>query len=320
MRYFKYILFLLLIAIIGTSIYIAVQPNDFKVSSERNIKAPASVVYEILSDTIANDRSAFWKSGNLMKNSAQDPPISIEQTFTGKDIQNSVLAWNVAPNGDGTTKVTRTLAVDKLSFLFKAKAIFGQDLEKTLNHQFEEDLKTLENDVIENMSAYSINIEGITEYGGGFYMYKTTSSTASNINNTSARQFAEIFNFMHDHNIDRVGHPFNIYHQIEASGNVIMSNAVPVQNKVTVAAESNILCGFMDRTPVAKATLKGNYSNLKEAWNSIQKYVTDNGYERSDVDPFEIFTNDPGNVPNPARWTTDIYIPIKAKPAGTEQQ
>lgn len=320
MKYLKYILFLLLIFIIGACVYIAVQPNDFKVSHQQNIKAPAGVVYEVLTDTTTKDRSSFWKlDNNTIMGSTHNPSIGIEQYFTGKDIKKSGLSWNIEPNGDGTTKVTRTLTAEKLSFLFKAKSIFVQNLEKTLGKQFQDGLKELETDVMASMEVYSISIEGITEYGGGFYMYKTVSSTASNINNTMARQYADVFNFMQDHNIDRIGHPFTIYNQMDSNGNVIMSNAVPVQNKVTVASESNVLCGFMERTPVVKATLTGNYSNLKEAWDRILKYVAENGLERSMVDPFEIYTNDPSSVPNPAHWTTDLYVPIKDQPIESPQ-
>ena len=50
MKTFKYILFLLLIAIIGSAIYIAVQPNEFEFSRSRVIKAPKSLLFNKVND------------------------------------------------------------------------------------------------------------------------------------------------------------------------------------------------------------------------------------------------------------------------------
>ena len=40
-------------------------------------------------------------------------------------------------------------------------------------------------------------------------------------------------------------------------------------------------------------------------------YLVKNNLEQSEEKPFEIYTTDPGNYPNPADWITEIYIPIK---------
>lgn len=319
MKSLKYVIFLLLIALIGISIYVAVQPNSFEVTKTKTIKAPASVLFETIKDTTSIDRSSFWKKNEQLKSSSYNPPASIQQTYTSNKIANSELSWNLQPNGDGTTNVTKSLSAKNLSFFFKAKAIFSGGMEQDIANQLEKDLEKLEADVIRSMEVYTINVDGITEYGGGFYMYKTTSSTASNISNMMARQYAEIFNFLQDNAIEATGHPLTIYNEMNDDGSVIMSNAIPVQNKVTVAEESNILCGYMDRTKVLKTTLKGNYTNLHEAWKTAMTYLKDNGLESSEVNPFEIYTNDPGDVPNPANWTTELYIPLKTEPVLTEE-
>ncbi|WP_255449809.1 hypothetical protein [Seonamhaeicola sediminis] len=59
MKAFKYVLFLLLIGIIGISIYIAVQPNSFEVTRTRTIEAPAQVIY---SNVIDFKNWADWSS------------------------------------------------------------------------------------------------------------------------------------------------------------------------------------------------------------------------------------------------------------------
>lgn len=67
----------------------------------------------------------------------------------------------------------------------------------------------------------------------------------------------------------------------------------------------------MPKTKALKTTLKGNYTNLPKAWEAAQKHVAENNIQQSDMFPFEIYQTDPDNVPNPANWVTEIYIPIK---------
>jgi effector-binding domain-containing protein len=61
-----------------------------------------------------------------------------------------------------------------------------------------------------------------------------------------------------------------------------------------------------------KTTLKGNYTNSKEAWETAYKYLIDNKLEQvAGSAAVEVYLTDPMNTPNPADWVTEIYIPIK---------
>jgi len=50
MKAFKFIIFLLLILIIGACTYVAVQPNQYEVVRTRTIDAPAAVIYDNIID------------------------------------------------------------------------------------------------------------------------------------------------------------------------------------------------------------------------------------------------------------------------------
>ncbi|WP_027124520.1 GyrI-like domain-containing protein [Gelidibacter mesophilus] len=312
MKFIKYLLFLLLIAFIGMAIYVAVQPNDFEVTETTTINAPKAVIFDIISDTSNVDLSSFWKDTETLKMVTNNTSDSIVQTFTSSRIKSSKLKWNLESNGDGSTTVTRSLDADQLAFMTKAKFVLFGDNKNELSQQFLNDLENLDKRVTKSMTAYSVTIDGVTDYGGGFYMYKTISSTGSNISATMAKQFGEISRFMDSHNISASGMPMTIYIEMnQENGNVIMSNAIPVSESVIVAEDSNILSGYMERTKALKVTLKGNYSNLKEAWATARKHLIDHNMEASEMSPFEIYKNDPGNHPNPAAWITELYIPIK---------
>ena len=337
MKAFKYVAFLLLIAIIGTAIYIAVQPNSFEVTKTRTINAPASVIYNNVIDFKNWEAWSSWiekEPSTVITLSEQTKGINGSYSWTDKDgtgtmittktVENesinqdmqfadfptSQIKWNFTPNKDGSTLTTWTISGKKLPFDFKAYAAFIGGMEKQIGPHFERGLEKLDSIIVNSMNAFEVKINGITEYGGGFYMYKTTSATGTNISQIMGKQYGEILGYMANNSIVQNGMPFTIYDEMGAQ-NIIMSQAIPVMNKVTVARDSEVLCGFIPKTKTLKVTLKGNYSNLAKGWEAAMTYLAKNNLNQSNLKPFEIYTNDPGNFPNPADWFTEIYIPIE---------
>lgn len=338
MKALKYILFLLLIVIIGLSIYVAVQPNNFEVERSRTINAPTAVIYNNVIDfknweawnswkdedpsivmtmsdkTKGIDGSYSWTNEDgtgTMKTTNAVINKSITQEMQFGDLPKSDVTWTFSPKKDGSTEVTWNIKGQDLPFDFKAFSTFMGGMEKQIGPHYERGLQLLDNVIQKDMARYSVEIEGVTEHGGGFYMYKTTSATGANISQIMGKQYGKIMSYMAKNNILQNGMPFTIYNEMSPNGNVIMSNAIPVQNKVEVPKESEILCGYIPKTSVVKASLKGNYTYLGEAWKKAMEYVAEIKVEQSELKPFEIYTNDPGSFPNPADWKTDIYIPIK---------
>ena len=98
----------------------------------------------------------------------------------------------------------------------------------------------------------------------------------------------------------------------EQQGTAIYSTGIPVREEVITPIDSNILCAFLERQKTVKTTLRGDYSNLKKAWETGYKYIADNNLETDESSPaFEIYKSEPTLQPNPAEWITEIYIPIK---------
>ena len=339
MKALKYILFLLLIAIIGLAIYIAVQPNEFEVSRTRTINAPAPVLYDNVIDfknweawsswaeadpdmiitlpeqTKGINGSYSWEDKDgigTMKTIEAIPNESIQQKMQFADFPPSEVSWKFKPNENGSTDVTWTISGKDLPFGFKAFTTLMGGMEKQIAPHYERSLEKLDSIVQESMKVYTVNTDDITEYGGGFYMYKTTSASGANISEIIGKQFGEIMSYMAQNNIVANGMPFTIYNEMNnENGSVIMSNAIPVRDKVNVDRASEILCGYIPKTKVLKTILKGNYTNLPKAWEASMAYLSKNNLEQSNLKPFEIYTNDPGDFPNPADWITEIYIPIK---------
>ncbi|WP_299362640.1 GyrI-like domain-containing protein [Winogradskyella sp.] len=336
MKALRYILLLLLVLIIGFSIYIAVQPNSFKVERSRTMKAPNAVVYNNIIDfknwaawsswveadpemkitlpekTKGVGGSYSWVDENgigTMKTVATTPSTSITQEMQIGDFPSSDIAWSLKPNEDGTTEVTWTITGKDLPFGFKAFATIMGGMDKQIGPHYERSLEKLDSLLVADMQRYNVEIKGITEYGGGFYLYKTTNANSSNISAKMGENFGAIMQFMGQHGLKQSGMPLTVYNEMAET--VIMSNGIPVNERVEIPTDSDVSIGFMPKMKALKTTLTGNYTNLPKAWEATMKHLAEQGLEQSDIKPFEIYTTDPGNYPNPADWKTEIYIPLK---------
>ncbi|WP_299215362.1 GyrI-like domain-containing protein [uncultured Dokdonia sp.] len=340
MKFLKLIFFLLLIFLIGGTIYFASKDGTYDIKESRIIDIPPSILYNTVNDYTTWEYWGPWKKEDStmvftydaktvgvgagyswdgeflgsMKTTAVLENTAIEQDLTivtpGGE-RSSNVSWEFIPTDTGAVKVTwqvegeHTL-MDKVYFAFS-----GMDFEEDMRTMYTDGLKGLETYVREKMEDHSVTIQGITEYGGGFYLYKTTSASGTNISAIMGQNYGEIMQFMNQRGITQSGMPFTIYNEMNPDGSIIMSNAIPVPNAIEITGEGTVLSGYLPRTKAVRVTLKGNYSYLGKAWTEAMQYITQYQLTQSEQKPFEIYTNDPGDYPNPADWVTDIYIPVE---------
>lgn len=343
MKIFKYLLFLTLIFIIGASIYIATMDGKFQVEKKLMMGAPQEVIYNEVNDfttwknwgpwakeandmiikygekTTGEGASYSWQSeemgeGKIITTKAT-PHSSLEQEITfitpfGEST--SEVYWEFEPQGDSTL-VTWGMMGEQ-SFMEKASFIFkDESLAEMMQPMFTKGLNNLQEEVNIKMNRYSINIDGVTQHGGGYYMYITTASKISQIRERMEKMFTEVGNFMTSNNIEQVGKPFILYNEWnEEQGTAIYSAGYFTPSEVITTAESNVLNGFMPNQRTLKTTLKGDYDNLKEAWDSSYAYLQKNGLKiNENAPPFEVYMTGQNDNANPAEWITNIYIPLE---------
>ena len=336
MKALKYVLLLALVIIIGFSIFIAVQPNSFEVERNRTMKAPATMVYNNIIDfknwgdwsswveadpnmiltlpekTAGVGGSYSWEDEDgvgTMKTVAATPSTSITQEMQFGEFPASNITWDLKSNADGTTNVTWNIKGENLPFIFKMFSVMMGGMESQIGPHYERSLEKLDSILVADMERYTIDINGVTEYGGGFYIYKTTNANATNISAKMAENFGAIMQFMGQQGIKQSGMPLTVYN--EMAENLIMSNGIPVSARVEIPADADVSLDFMPKMKVLKTTLTGNYTNLPKAWEATMAHIAEQGLEPSEIKPFEIYSTDPGHYPNPADWKTEIYIPLK---------
>src|SRR5690606_1354543 len=125
------------------------------------------------------------------------------------------------------------------------------------------------------------------------------------------KMMAEVSAYAKENNITTAGPPFVLYHKWDKENNAVMfSCCVPTTNQV-ITVESNILTGQLEPFKALKTTLKGNYSNLQEAWKTAMDYITKNDLVLSEQGPMlEVYVTDSAKYPNPANWVTEIYLAL----------
>ncbi|WP_299889290.1 SRPBCC family protein [uncultured Lacinutrix sp.] len=340
MKALKYIFFLLLIAIIALAIYIAVQPNEFKVTRTKTIQAPAAVVYNNVVDFKNWSTWSSWveKDPNMtitlpektegiggsyswedkdgigtMKTIKTTPNKSITQEMQFAEFPKSDVSWTFKPNTDGSTEVTWDIAGKDLPFAFKAFSALMGGMEKQIGPEYERSLEKLDSIVQVNMKKYSIVVDKeTTQHSGGFYIYNTTATNFQDFQNKMGQMYQEVIGYAQKNNITKAGAPYVLYHKWDETNNSVMfSCCVPTTAKV-ITTDSNILTGQLEPFKAVKTTLNGSYDNLKEAWETATKKIKDSGLEQIETGPnLESYLNSPMNTPNPADLKTEIYIAVK---------
>jgi effector-binding domain-containing protein len=346
MKLIKYIIFLILLVIVGGAIFFGTKDGKFDVSETMTIDAPAEMIYDQVKDfknwqnwgpwlqidpniqisksekSEGEGATYSWKSKHEALGSVS---LKTKKVIPLKEINQEVsietwlgdskyeFYWKFEETEKrGQTKVTWGVKGDP-PFLEKIIMSFREhDIGTGVGILFPQGLSNLDSLVIEEIKRFVINVDGITNYDGGFYMYSTSASKITEISSKLSQMLGQVRDFVDENKLQTTGMPFTIYNEIdEMNATAIYSTCIPVANKIITPNGSTVLCGYMPESTALKTTLKGNYNYLEKAYNKANEYLTTNNLK---VDPkgkmFEVYRNDPSLVSNPAEWLTEIYIPI----------
>ena len=345
MKALKYIVLLILILTIGAAIYVGTLNNTYEVSRTKIMHAPIEVVYDNVNDfknwptwspwlekdtlaelsysdiTFGKDASYSWKSND--KEVGEGSMTTIESvsfrsilqkiTFLKPWESESEVSWSFKPVSEGT-EVTWSMK-GEMSFGEKAYMAFNGGMDKMVGPDYDKGLDNLDAVLQTNMKKFSVNVNGLTTHGGGYYIYRTGSCKIDEYPSKKNELMPQIDMYVDQNKISTAGPAFSLYHKVDVENNaVIFSCAIPVSEKVITNAASGLQTGFLKPFEAVKVTLYGNYSNIEKAWTEGVKFIKENGLEEIHSMPaLEAYTTNPVLIPNPADWVTEIYIPVKRK-------
>ncbi len=119
--------------------------------------------------------------------------------------------------------------------------------------------------------------------------------------------FGSVFHYATAQGIPFAGPPTARYPSF-GPGLITIEAGMPIA--VPTDGEGDIKVGSLPGGNVARTIHKGPYDNLNEGHEAIQKWLIDNNEEAGDA-PWESYVTDPGEVPDPAEWLTEINWPLK---------
>lgn len=123
--------------------------------------------------------------------------------------------------------------------------------------------------------------------------------------------FAECFPRLYGHCIENgyqmAGNPIARYLDF-TPGLVTVDCCIPLQQSAQGA--DDIRSGELAAGSVAFATHRGPYDTLNETYAQIEAWMSEQRLEQGGPN-WEWYVTDPGEVPDPAEWQTEVYFPIK---------
>ncbi|HEY9168362.1 MAG TPA: SRPBCC family protein [Lutibacter sp.] len=335
MKYLKYFVFFLLAAAIGIAIYVAVLKSDYDLQSSRIIKAPSEVIFEHVNDFKTWENWIPWlEKDPTMVTSYKDTTSGVGATYSweGKDGKGNLKTISAMPNNEITQQIDfgkgsiaevywNFIEVDegtevkwgmrgKFSFGDKFYWLFKGGIEKNLIPIYDRGLELLEQYTLTELERHSFEAIGAVDYGGGYYLYQTVSCQIKEIEQKMNEMFPVIVTYMAENNIEASGKPFTLNHKWDEQNNTAMFSAcIPVKERVITTGE--VLTGYLKPQKTFKTIFKGDYKFANEAWETAYNGLVAQGFsEIVGAEPFEIYTVGPNNTKNPAKWITEIYIPI----------
>ena len=335
MRILKYIFLLLLLVFIASSIFIATQKADYKVSRSQVVNVSKTIAFDYVSDFANwpqwiifeegkieyvfptysdNKTSSFRWDGAKTSGSAltllKSGTDSITQKMTYDGI-NSELKWYFKDTVGGT-KIT-VVSAGKMDFMSKFRSIRNGKVDKFVGSFYENSLANLDKSLKHELKTFKVEVEGIVMKTGKFYIQQTILSKDSNITNNSRIMRAKLEGFVKENSIAADGQPFILYHYSDAVNSTTkFSVCYPVKNEIFISEGSDISTGHFDSFRAVKTTLTGNYTHLPEAWLKTIQYLNTNKLtQKSSLPRLELYRISKEKASSPTQWVTELYLPIE---------
>jgi effector-binding domain-containing protein len=334
MRILKYIFLLIVLLAVGISVFIATQKGDYEVTVTRLINTPRNITYNYINDfrnwpqwagfdgemkpefgaiTAGKGGSFTWEgdeNDGAVKTVRTNENDSIVQQMDWNGLP-AELIWDFEESGK-KTKVTLRVK-GKMGFMPKVRATLKGGTNRIMAAIYEQSLAKLDKTLDFEINTYKINVEGVTEKVGHYYLYQSITSTIENLPMNITIMMGKMQRFFKKNNIPAAGRPFVLYNYYDASkGLTKFAVCIPVREEIFISPGSDVSAGKFAPFRAVKTTLIGDYSHLLEAWDKTFAYIDANNIRDADADYMELYSVGKESGKGPSKWITEIYIPIAA--------
>ena len=135
-----------------------------------------------------------------------------------------------------------------------------------------------------------------------------TRTTMDRIAQVMGPLFGELHGYVQQSGQAPAGMPFAIYHCMEEGGAVDLECGMPVASRLP--GTDRIRAGELPGGTAATVTHTGPYDDLRRTWTALTAWMESQGLEPAGA-PWEVYVTDPGAEPDPSKWRTDIFFPVR---------
>jgi AraC family transcriptional regulator len=132
----------------------------------------------------------------------------------------------------------------------------------------------------------------------------------SEVATTLAEVLGHVFMQAQQNGMALAGQPFTRYLEW-GPGLWTIEAGMPVTAHATAPSHEDVRADTLPGGWVATTTHSGAYDKLTEAHAAVQQWIAAEGLSAAGS-PWEVYTTDPGDYPDPKDWKTEIFWPIAA--------
>jgi AraC family transcriptional regulator len=127
---------------------------------------------------------------------------------------------------------------------------------------------------------------------------------------TLAEALGQVFMHAQQNGFALAGQPLTRYLEW-GPGLWTIEAGMPVTAHVATQAAGDVLAEMLPGGLVASTTHAGAYDKLSEAHAAVQQWIEAEGCTAAGA-PWEVYTTDPADYPDPKDWKTEVFWPIAA--------
>lgn len=339
MKILKYILLLLILILIASTVFVATLKPEFDVVRTKIIKAPKTTIFNYVNDyknwsefgswkqddpsmtfvypAVTSGKGSYYswngKDGNGKMTtlySKQNDSISQKMIFEGSESQ---VFWSFKDTL-GKTKVTWRNK-GRMDFPTKIFTAFLGGIDNLVGTMYERSLANMDKNLDYEINTFSINVNGYLQKSGGFYLKKTIVSKNSDVAKNIQIMIPNLKNFASTNKIITLGKPFVIYNSFDNTKQTTnLSVCSFIKDEIFTSQESEYVAGNLLPFQAVKTTLTGNYSHIVSAKNKTLAFMSKSNLEQNFTNPYlEVYSKTKSDIKNPSQWITEIYIPVNSK-------
>jgi effector-binding domain-containing protein len=307
-------------------------PAKLEVAKSTSIHAPASSVFEEINNLQHWEKWQYWNTldpemkityGEKVEGTGatytwDGPSMGQGQITITESIPDKSIALDLNFMENGIAKGFYSLEPDgentKLNFNFSAdqgmnpiarwfNVFMKGEIEKSFDYAGEKIKEIAEVKLVFAFQLKEENIPAIS-YVGLTHIMSPKDQLA--VNKQMEKMYTQLEADLKKAKVEITGSPFCMYPKYSEES-MEMVCAMPVSDNSKVAGYKVMQT---EGGRVVKGVMQGDYSNLQNVHNEIQKYIKYKNLIESGA-PWEVYITDPMLEADTTKWITEVYYPVK---------